>query len=337
MGGLALFISLGGVGYAATGGNFILGNPNTATSQTSLSAPIAGKALQVTNTSTGAGATALGLNVAAGKTPFTVNSGTKVANLNADKLDGLDSTGFLRNLVPLSLTGANGTSVIQATNTGIGNGVQGKTGALGASGVYGENTAGGFGLAGRSNLPGGVALFGEATGGGASHALVANATGTGGAIEASNFGSGPAIALHGASPMTVDSDARITNLNADKVDGASFVSNRIVSTTQFDHILDVPGFGAFYVDGCDHTNIRFGWNSGGPNAYVTQADILNPGDSASLFQGVANVFVSLTRPRLFRVVQLARDTGSSTSIATVTLTAHATDCVFAAHAVVQPS
>jgi hypothetical protein len=95
VGYIALFIALGGTTYAATGGNFILGNPNSASSTTSLSAPVAGKGLQVTNTSTGAGATALGLNVASGHSPFTVNSGTKVANLNADKLDGIDSTGFL--------------------------------------------------------------------------------------------------------------------------------------------------------------------------------------------------------------------------------------------------
>jgi hypothetical protein len=93
---LALFIALGSAGYAATGGNFILGQANTATSQTSLSAGIANKALQVTNMNTGAGATALGLSVAGGKPPFTVNSGTKVANLNADRLDGADSSGFLR-------------------------------------------------------------------------------------------------------------------------------------------------------------------------------------------------------------------------------------------------
>jgi hypothetical protein len=92
---VALFVALGGTTYAATGGNFILGNPNSASSTTSLSAPISGKkALQLTNTSTGAGATALGLNVASGHPPFTVNSGTKVANLNADKLDGVDSTGL---------------------------------------------------------------------------------------------------------------------------------------------------------------------------------------------------------------------------------------------------
>src|SRR5204863_4972279 len=94
---VALFVALGGTTYAATGGNFLLGKSNAADATTSLSASpaFAGKALQVTNTGTGAGATALGLNVASGHAPFTVNSGTKVANLNADKLDGIDSTGFL--------------------------------------------------------------------------------------------------------------------------------------------------------------------------------------------------------------------------------------------------
>ena len=93
----ALFVALGGTTYAATGGNFILGQSNSASSTTSLTrtGANAGKGLQVTNASTGAGATALGLNVAAGHPPFTVNSGAKVANLNADTLDGLTSTSFV--------------------------------------------------------------------------------------------------------------------------------------------------------------------------------------------------------------------------------------------------
>jgi hypothetical protein len=95
VGYIALFVALGGTSYAATGGNFILGKPNSAGSTTSLSAPVAGKALQVTNTSTGAGATGLGLSVASGHPPLTVNSGTKVAKLNADLLDGADSSAFL--------------------------------------------------------------------------------------------------------------------------------------------------------------------------------------------------------------------------------------------------
>jgi hypothetical protein len=113
VGYLALFIALGGTTYAATGDNFILGQPNTADQQTSLSAqpPFAGKTLQLTNTSTGAGATALGLNVASGHTPFTVNSGTKVANLNADKLDGIDSAGFWK------LAGNAGTSAANFLGT----------------------------------------------------------------------------------------------------------------------------------------------------------------------------------------------------------------------------
>jgi hypothetical protein len=95
---LALFLVVGGgTTLAATGGNFILGQPNSASSTTSLTRTGANtaKGLQVTNNSTGAGATALGLNVASGHAPFTVNSGTKVANLNADKLDGMHSTAFL--------------------------------------------------------------------------------------------------------------------------------------------------------------------------------------------------------------------------------------------------
>jgi hypothetical protein len=100
MGALALFISLGGVGYGATGGTFILGHPNSATSQTGLTSNNAGKALQITQQSTGVGATALGLSVPTGKAPFTVNSGTKVANLNADKLDGLNSTVIQRRCEP---------------------------------------------------------------------------------------------------------------------------------------------------------------------------------------------------------------------------------------------
>jgi hypothetical protein len=93
---LALFLA-GGAGYAATGGSFILGQANTATSPSSLTASINDRALKLTNTNTGTGASALGLNVAPGHAPFLVQSTSgKVLNLNGDKLDGLDSTAFLR-------------------------------------------------------------------------------------------------------------------------------------------------------------------------------------------------------------------------------------------------
>jgi hypothetical protein len=93
---LALVISLGGAGYAANGGNFLLGLINSATQRTALSANYDGTALALVNTSAGASATALTLSVAAGHPPMKVNSTAKVLNLNADWLDGLTSAAFVR-------------------------------------------------------------------------------------------------------------------------------------------------------------------------------------------------------------------------------------------------
>ena len=91
----ALFLVLGGTAYAATGETSSSGT-RTRPARQPRSRRALRQGLQVTNNSTGAGATALGLNVASGHPPFAVNSGTKVANLNADKLDGLDSSGLVK-------------------------------------------------------------------------------------------------------------------------------------------------------------------------------------------------------------------------------------------------
>jgi hypothetical protein len=123
---VSLFIALGGVSVAATGGTFILGQPNSADKTTALTVstlpdtatcPAPCQALQVTDNSTASnagglgvvgrspstaastiqntgGATALRLVVNSGKPPLSVNSGAKVTSLNADQLDGLDSTGL---------------------------------------------------------------------------------------------------------------------------------------------------------------------------------------------------------------------------------------------------
>ena len=93
---VALFVSMSGAAWAATGGDFILGQANSATTQTGLTANFAGKTLQLTNTSTASGATPLGLTPGAGRPPLVTPSSTKVTNLNADKLDGLDSTQLQR-------------------------------------------------------------------------------------------------------------------------------------------------------------------------------------------------------------------------------------------------
>lgn len=93
----ALAVAVGGTGAYGASANFLLDTGNTGTKTTTLTASsVAGAGLQLTNLDTAKGATALGLDVAKGHAPFTVNSGTKVAKLNADRLDGVDSSGFLQ-------------------------------------------------------------------------------------------------------------------------------------------------------------------------------------------------------------------------------------------------
>src|SRR5918994_4712159 len=91
---LALLFGVASTAFGANGGNFILGSlNNTATAITKLTGTVGGgPALQVSNPSTATGSTALDLQVATGKAPMKVNSGTKVANLNSDKVDGLDAS-----------------------------------------------------------------------------------------------------------------------------------------------------------------------------------------------------------------------------------------------------
>jgi hypothetical protein len=88
---LALFVALSGWGYAATG-TFVLGKTNRAKKTTGLASTTKrAPAFAVTNTG---GATAASFSVKPGVTPFTVNSSVKVAKLNADLLDGVDSSGL---------------------------------------------------------------------------------------------------------------------------------------------------------------------------------------------------------------------------------------------------
>ncbi len=90
---LALFISLGGAGIAATGGGFILGRVNTANKTSALrAAPSRGAALSVRNTTSGLPAAAF--KVTSGAPPFAVNSSAEVTNLNADELDGFTAAAF---------------------------------------------------------------------------------------------------------------------------------------------------------------------------------------------------------------------------------------------------
>ncbi|TMJ97529.1 MAG: hypothetical protein E6G67_02615 [Actinobacteria bacterium] len=134
---LALFVALSGWGYAATGGNFILGHPNTAGNTSGLSSNVTtGPTLALANTG---GKPAARFSANAGIAPLAISNGTKIANLNADRLDGLDSSGFVKKAPPISLSGPGGEDVLTATNTGNGRGLAGFSDSW--QGVYGHSNS----------------------------------------------------------------------------------------------------------------------------------------------------------------------------------------------------
>jgi hypothetical protein len=91
---LAMALGVLSSAFAADGDPWILGQNNAATAITRLAGKVGvdGPMVRITNNNTGSNDTALALNVQEQESPMTVNSDAKVANLNADKLDGKDST-----------------------------------------------------------------------------------------------------------------------------------------------------------------------------------------------------------------------------------------------------
>ncbi len=92
---LALVFGAASTALGANGGNFILGQNNAATALTRLTGNVNGSTLQVANTNPGADDSALTLSVPDGEAPMVVSSDAKVKRLNADKIDGEDSAGYL--------------------------------------------------------------------------------------------------------------------------------------------------------------------------------------------------------------------------------------------------
>ena len=92
---LALVLGLATTALAAVPGDpFKLGRFNTVNALSTLVGNRAGPMLVVDNNSTAAGARALDLRVEPGKAPMAVNSATRVPDLNADRIDGRDSSDF---------------------------------------------------------------------------------------------------------------------------------------------------------------------------------------------------------------------------------------------------
>ncbi len=108
---LALTVGLASTALAGTGigARFQLGQTNTVNAVTKLVGTVAGPSLQLDNNSADANATALDLQVEPGKAPMKVNSDARVANLNSDKLDNLDSSAFFRSTyTKVKATNSNG-------------------------------------------------------------------------------------------------------------------------------------------------------------------------------------------------------------------------------------
>lgn len=92
---LALVLGVASVALAAVPGDpFRLGEINKIDQLTTLIGEVDGAMLQVVNNSDGLNATALDLQVNPKRAPMTVNSSIRVANLNADRLDGKSASDF---------------------------------------------------------------------------------------------------------------------------------------------------------------------------------------------------------------------------------------------------
>jgi hypothetical protein len=93
---LAVMFGVASAAFGTNGGNFILGQNNTASLLTKLTGQVpGGAALQVVNTKTEPGSRGLQINVAENKPPIAVNATAgKAPNLNADELDGKSEADF---------------------------------------------------------------------------------------------------------------------------------------------------------------------------------------------------------------------------------------------------
>jgi hypothetical protein len=172
LGGAAVALAGSGVG-----GVFNLGVSNSVDAKSTLTGASPNAQLQVTNTSIAGGTFGLGVNSASGATtgvftntgggpaggffvnagvrPFTVNSTVKVTNLNADLLDGLDSTGYQRRVTgtcnagsAVRVVNANGSVTCQSTGGGGGPSVLAGVVTF----VDPLDTAGFIGMGGEANL-----------------------------------------------------------------------------------------------------------------------------------------------------------------------------------------
>jgi hypothetical protein len=124
---LAMVMGLASAAFSATGGNFILGQSNSTDQPTTLVGQIVDTTKSALVLKNPNGGSALQLQVNSGKAPMKVNSTAgKATNLNADKLDGQDSTAIGRELWAVmasdgSVVRSNGVIVASSKRNATGN------------------------------------------------------------------------------------------------------------------------------------------------------------------------------------------------------------------------
>ena len=98
---LALVAGAASTAFAGNGDTWKLGKGNFATKITALAGSLGvdGPMVRLVNNNAGTDDTALELRVQAGEAPMRVNSSTRVDGLNADQLDGQDSSQFVKNSI----------------------------------------------------------------------------------------------------------------------------------------------------------------------------------------------------------------------------------------------
>jgi hypothetical protein len=182
---VALFVALGGTAVAANGGNFILGQSNTAGNPTQLTSPTTNSAgaLKVTSTASSGGRAIQGRsNTGQGVYGYSSqNAGVVGESLNLDGVYGVSNSathaavsahndvwgGF--GLWAIGGDRANNTAAIHGQSA-KGNAIEGYSTANPASGVFGQdNNVNSYGVAGHSDN--GVAVVGDSSKGWAVQAL----------------------------------------------------------------------------------------------------------------------------------------------------------------------
>jgi hypothetical protein len=145
---LALVLGVATAAFGANGDAWKLGQGSVATKITTLGGMLGvnGPMLRLINNNADADDTALELRVQTGEAPMRVNSDAMVANLNADKLDGQDSSSFADGTGGKAtdadmLDGKDASEFVPTnTNAFVRNGTRRNESALGPGSTLGDGT-----------------------------------------------------------------------------------------------------------------------------------------------------------------------------------------------------